>query len=171
MLKRISPMFFLITGMLLLLIGMVHRSFTDMIENPGAAPLPERIVELSRIRVNYGEEAIAEVAQLHGKEFPLSSGASATYGRPGSMVTLWVTGTPSRFLSMGILSQMKSTIESEESPFTPTGVRQIDGRDAHELSGMGQRHFYFRSAELVIWLAVDETIAEEALAETVAFYP
>jgi hypothetical protein len=36
---------------------------------------------------------------------------------------------------------------------------------------MGQRHFYFQSGSLVVWLAADDTLAEPALEQVAAFYP
>jgi hypothetical protein len=171
MLKRYGPLIIFVAGASLIVAGLAYSRFTQAIANPGIAPVPESIVGLPRIRVNYGSVAIAEVTQMHGQEFPLSSGAAATYGQPGSSVTLWVTGTPARLLSIRMVAQMEDAIASAESPFTPLGVRQIDGRAVYELTGMGQRHIYFRSADLVVWLAADEVIAEAALAETLGFYP
>lgn len=93
------------------------------------------------------------------------------YGYPGEMVMLWVTGTPAQPLAAKMISDMETAIEKTESPFTPLGVRNINDRSVHELTGMGQNHFYFQSAALVVWLAADEPIAETALAEVLAFYP
>ena len=40
-----------------------------------------------------------------------------------------------------------------------------------ELDGLGQRHYYFRSGLLVIWIAVNNDLAEDALSELLMFYP
>jgi len=56
-------------------------------------------------------------------------------------------------------------------PFTPAGERQIDGRTIYLLEGMGQQHFYFQSGNLVVWMAVDPPLADQALTEILAFYP
>lgn len=171
MLKRHTPILFLALGLLLILAGVVYSQVSQAIANPGAAPLPQAVVGQPRLRASFGSEAIAEVSRLHGQEFPLSSGAVATYGRPGASVTLWIAGSPARLMAVRMVAQMEDAIATAESPFTPLGVRQMDGRDVYELSGMGQRHFYFRSADLVVWLATDEDVAEAALDEISAFYP
>jgi hypothetical protein len=36
---------------------------------------------------------------------------------------------------------------------------------------MGQRHIYFRSDQLIIWLAVDVRLAEDALRQVLILYP
>jgi hypothetical protein len=47
----------------------------------------------------------------------------------------------------------------------------VNGRTLYELTGMGQRHYYFQSNNLVVWLAADDPIAETALAGALNFYP
>ena len=44
-------------------------------------------------------------------------------------------------------------------------------RTVYELVGMGQLHYYFRSGNLVIWLAANEQVAELALQDALDFYP
>jgi hypothetical protein len=121
-----------------------------------------------------GPEAVAEVTRLHGKEFPLISGAMATYGE--GVVLLWVSGAPASPMAAGMVRAMTDKIAdasagSARSPFTPVGRRQMDGRTVYELSGMGQRHFYFQSGSFVIWLAADDAIAEGAIKDVMEFYP
>jgi hypothetical protein len=71
-----------------------------------------------------------------------------------------------------MVREMTGKIAEGRSPFTPTGVRQAAaGRSVYELVGMGQRHFYFQSANLVVWLAADESIADKAVSEGLLFYP
>jgi hypothetical protein len=36
---------------------------------------------------------------------------------------------------------------------------------------MGQKHFYFQSGDLLIWLAADQEIAEQAISQVLEFYP
>lgn len=169
--KRFIPLALVAAGALLIVMSFAYWRFVSAVENPDKAVLPESIAGLSLSQATYGPEAVAEVTRLHNKSFPLSSGAAAMYGRSGEMVMLWVTGTPAQPLAAKMISDMKTAIEESDSPFTPVGVRNIGDRTVHELTGMGQQHFYFQSAALVVWLAADEPIAETALAEVLDFYP
>ncbi len=169
--KRYMPLTLIVAGVLLAVVSFAYWQFMSAVENPNEAALPDTIAGLSLSQVSYGPEAVAEVTRLHNKSFPLSSGAAAMYGHSSEMVMLWVTGTPAQPLAAKMVSDMKTAIEKVESPFTPVGVRKISDRTVHELTGMGQQHFYFQSASLVIWLAADEPIAETALAEALDFYP
>ena len=171
MLKRFVPLTLIAAGVLLALASLAYWQFTSAIENPDEAALPDAIAGLSLSQASYGPEAVAEVTRLHNKTFPLSSGAAGMYGHSGEMVMLWVTGTPAQPMATKMISDMETAIEQAESPFTPVNVRKINDRTVHELTGMGQQHFYFQSASLVVWLAADEPIAETALAEVLDFYP
>jgi hypothetical protein len=169
--KRLFPLLLIAAGLLLAAASFAYWRFTSAVEEPDRAVVPETIAGLSLSQASYGAEAVAEVTRLHDKTFPLSSGAAAMYGRTGEMVMLWVTGTPARPLAAKMISDMEVAIEKAESPFTPVGVRTISERSVHELTGMGQQHFYFQSEASVVWLAADAAVAETALAEALIFYP
>jgi hypothetical protein len=157
--RRFGPVVLITLGILLVTANVAYWQFTRAIEKPVAVTLPERIAGLSRVEARYGSEAVEVVTQLHDKNFPLSSGAYGMYGDHNGMAMLWVTGTPAQPMASRMVAEMEQAIAENESPFTPVGTREVNGRTIYELTGMGQRHFYFRSASLVIWLAADDPIA------------
>ena len=169
--SQLAPLLLILLGILLLMSGLIAWWFMQAIAHPVAAALPETVAGLSQAEVSYGLEAVEVVAQLHGKDFPLVSGAYGMYGDHNGMAMLWVTGAPARFMASRMVTEMEQSVAESESPFTPVGRREVNGRIIYELTGMGQQHFYFRSASLVIWLAADDPIAETALAEALNFYP
>lgn len=136
----------------------------------GSAPLPEELVGLSLEGKTEGISAIDELAWMHGQEFQLNKGAIGTYGMQGE-ITLYIAGTPFGFTTGSLVNAMRDKIAAVDSPFTPRTEREIEQRRVFELVGLGQKHFYFRSGELIIWLAVDESLAEEALAQALNYYP
>lgn len=169
--KRIGPATLMTLGVLLIVGSLTYRQFMQAIEQPTAATLPETIAGLAQTDVSFGPEAVDVVTQLHGQNFPLSSGAYGMYGDHDNMAMLWVAGAPAKAMASKMVDEMEEAIAAGDSPFTPTGTQEVDGRTLYELTGMGQLHTYFRSGSLVIWLSADEAIAEAALAETLKFYP
>jgi hypothetical protein len=158
---------------LLFLIGTAgFWSFNQRVQNPAPVPLPERIADLPLKQSLLGEEAIDEVSRLHGDDFALSSGAVGMYGTDHS-ITLWVAGAPYQTMADWMLVAMREKIAkpSGNSPFSPVGERQDRSRTIYELDGMDQKHFYFQSGKLIVWLAADPERAEEALTQTLEFYP
>jgi hypothetical protein len=169
--RNLVPLLLALAGLLLIAGGLGYGWLSNTLTNPEAAVLPRHVAGLPLAQADYGAAAVAEVTRLHGQTFTLTSGAHGIYGQRGQSATLWVTGAPTRFMAERLVLAMAEAIDTRESPFTPAGVRQIDGRPVYELAGLGQRHYYFRSAAVVIWLGVDEAIAETALAELLDFYP
>ena len=100
----------------------------------------------------------------------MNKGAVGIYGDEHE-ITLYVAGTPLNFMAGRLLAAMRDKITISETPFTPVGEREQEGRTVYELQGMGQRHFYFRSNDLVVWLAVDEVVSNAALNQVLDFYP
>ncbi|GAB4262672.1 MAG: hypothetical protein Kow0080_00230 [Candidatus Promineifilaceae bacterium] len=169
--KRIGPVILFGLGAAVIVGGLAYWQFLQAIERPSAAALPETLAGLPQVEARFGPDAVAVVADLHGKQFPLSSGAYGMYGEHGRMAMLWVAGTPAKAMAARMVAEMEEAIAKGESPFTPTGTREVNGRTLYELTGMGQRHFYFQSGSLVVWLAADEPITTVALEEAMQFYP
>jgi len=82
-----------------------------------------------------------------------------------------VAGTPLSFMAGRMISDMRDKIAGADTPFTPVAERDYGLRTVYELVGMGQQHYYFRSGNLVIWLAVHEQDAELAFQQALEFYP
>ncbi|RME49280.1 MAG: hypothetical protein D6791_01105 [Chloroflexi bacterium] len=154
-------------GLLLLVVAVFLWGWTRA--GAGAEPLPQALAGLPLTASVQGPEAIREINRLHDNRFPLSSGAVGYYGSRGQAI-LWVAGSPFSWLAAGMVRAMHHRIAEGNSPFRPLGMRRMNDRAVYELTGMGQRHFYFRSGRRLIWLAADETVAETALMQVLSFY-
>jgi len=168
--KRFTALSLILLGIVLASSGVGYALISQAVDNPGTAPLPGQIAGLALAGRSTGWRAVDELTRLHGKGFPLSSGAAGMYGDQ-HQVKLWVAGAPIRPLASRMLIAMKDKIAEGNSPFTPTGERPDGGRVIYELGGMGQKHFYFQSGDLLIWLAADQEIAEQAVSQVLEFYP
>lgn len=156
-------------GIILILVsGGVYLYDSGTLE-PAIAPLPDQVAGLSLSMKMTGAEATQEFGMLHGKQFPLTSGAVGMYG--DQTATLWVGGAPFNFMAAGMVTAMRDKISEGGSPFAPIGESEDGARTIYALEGMGQKHFYFRSKNLVIWLAADPSIADEALEQILEVYP
>ncbi len=116
-----------------------------------------------------GKQALNELAQMHGTEFPLVDGWVGHYG--GGQATLWVAVSSDSTGATQLLASMRDKISWGNTPFTPVAELLDGNRTIYELSGLDQEHFYFRSGKLLIWLATDEEIAQKAIRDAVEFYP
>lgn len=168
--KKIIALAMIASGALISLGGVGYAQINHRISNPAPAPIPGEVASLSLTRVATGWQAVREVSRLHGKDFPLTSAGVGGYGADES-ITIWATGAPVRPLAWRMLVAMRDKIAENNSPFTPLGERRDRRRAVYELEGLGQKHFYFQSGNLIVWLAVDEELAEQALAQILEYYP
>ena len=168
MLRRSLPSGLIGLGVLLLAGSAAYWVSTTALANPSAVDVPRELAGRPLTSQESGTAAVADITRLHGKDFPLTSGAMAVYG--GGAVTLRVSGAPAAPIAAEMVRVMRDKIAEGRSPFQPLETRELVDRTIHVLEGMGQRHFYFQAGVLVVWLAADEALAEQALMDTLLFY-
>jgi hypothetical protein len=168
--KRTLALLLVLIGAVLLLIALGTGIFLKWGQAPVPETLPDELAGRALTRRLDGQGALDEIANLHGQGFTLTSGSVGVFGDRDEVI-LWVAGTPSVSLAGRLVEDMETRIAEGKSPFSPIGVRQIGERPVYELTGMGQKHFYFQSGQRVVWLAVDHGLGEQALMEAMDFYP
>jgi len=154
----------------LLIFGTLTWSYFDnLTKQPGEVLLPESIAGLQMTNITTGDQAVAEFENLHGRQFPVTSGSIGIYGN--NEITLWAAGVSSEAIAIGMTNAMQEKIEKGNSPFTPLEQFDQGNRTIYVLEGMGQKHYYFQSKNLVIWLAVSPALADQAIQQTLEVYP
>jgi len=156
-------------GIILLLVSGGIYLYNSGTIQPAVAPLPDQLAGLPQSMKMTGTQATEEFDMLHNQHFPLTSGAVGIYG--DKKAALWVGGAPFNFMAADMITAMRDKISEGRSPFTPIGEFKDGGRTIYTLEGMGQKHYYFQSKNLVIWLAADSSIADQALKQTLEAYP
>lgn len=131
--------------------------------------LPDQIAGLQRSDYRTGAQAIAELENLHVKQFPIISGAIGIYGN--QQITVWVASASSDSIASQMVDAMRKRIAEGNSPFTPLNQTSDNNRLVYALEGMGQKHFYFQSKNLVVWVAVDSALAEAVIQQILEAYP
>ena len=167
--KRSLSLTLMFLGTLIVVAAFGWAYFENSISHPAALTLPVQLAGLPLSSQTTGPQAVADFSNLHGESFPLSSGAVGIYGN--NRATLWVAGAPLNLMAARLVIAMRDKIAEGNSPFTPSGEYQDNERTIYVLEGMGQKHFYFQSHNLVIWLAADADIADAALQQLKEIYP
>jgi len=137
--------------------------------NSATIYLPDQLATLPRTDYRTGTQALAEFENLHGKQFPLTSGAIGIYGN--QQITIWAAATASDSIASQMVDAMQDRIAEGNSPFTPLTEANNNNRPVYVLEGMGQKHFYFQSKNLVVWVAVDPALADTVIQEVLEAYP
>jgi len=168
--RKLIPLLLIVSGSMLILAVVSITLYNQAVQKPGAVPLPSQVANQRITIKSEGRQAIAEFKRLHRQEFPLVAGAVGTYGL-NNEAKLWAAEALFDFMAGKMVTDMRDKIAGGNTPFIPTGERQQAERTIYELDGMGQKHFYFQSGKLIIWLAVDKEIADQVLENTLEFYP
>jgi hypothetical protein len=159
-----------ITAGILLIAGAAGWFYlNDQDSQPAVISLPDTIAGLQITDSKTGAQALAEIENLHGKKFPITSGSIGIYGN--RQVTVWAAGTASNTVAFDMVQSMQEKIEQGNSPFTPINQFSQGNRTIHVLEGMGQNHYYFQSKNLVIWLAAEPALADAAIQQILEVYP
>lgn len=166
--KRIFPLVLIVLGVLLSLGALTQLYLNNRATSPDTVDLPNQLGGLRLTESKSGQEAIADVAGLHGKEFPITFGAIGVYGNQD--ITLWVAGTASDSIALQMTNAMRARIAEGNSPFIPVEEISNGDRTIYALEGMGQKHYYFQSENLIIWMAVDPALADKALQQILEVY-
>jgi hypothetical protein len=165
--KRIIPPVIIALGIVL-----SFSAFSLLLKSPtrssATVNLPTQLAGLSLTDLQEGTEAIAVITDLHGQQFPMDFGAVGIYGN--REVIVWIAGAASESIAGEMTNAMQQKIAEGNSPFTP--IDEIDSRNRkiYALEGMGQRHYYFQSQNLVIWLAANPAFADKALQQILEVY-
>jgi hypothetical protein len=167
--KHIFPIGLITLGTLLAVGALGWLYFGSPFQATDAIVLPNQLAGLQRTDYQTGAQAIAGFENLHGKQFPLISGAIGTYG--DQQITVWVAGTYSESSASFMVESMREKIAEGNSPFTPLTQTNDNDRLVYVLEGMGQKHFYFQSKNLVIWVAADPALADTVIQQTLEVYP
>lgn len=157
-------------GILILILGIVVYIISGADQNADTQLIPLKLADLPLSHLIIGQEALFEINQLHGKPFPLIAGAVGRYGNEDQAV-IWVAEAIDEASAKEILLAMRDRIAEGKSPFTPSSELQTGDHNIYMLDGVGQKHFYFRSRNLIVWTAADTPLYERVLAQVLGFYP
>jgi len=167
---RRTPALLLLVGSLMVFASAGYGFLHARVRPALPLSLPADIAGAPMTAKQEGWRAIESITYLHHQDFPLAAGAVGYYGLNHD-ATLWVARASSEWAASRMANAMATTIGRSESPFKPTNIRHHDDHHVHELTGMGQTHFYFQSGDLIVWLDVHPELAEPGLQQVMAFYP
>ena len=168
--RRSIAGFLILLGVIILAGGFIIGYLNQLNANPEVTKLPNSIAGLGLNSATYGPEAEAEISRMHGKEFPIDSGAMGIYG-DANQISLWVASISDRSIATQIIKAMEEKIALGSSPFKSTGQQQVGDREVYRLEGAGHNHNFFQSGNLIIWLAADPSFSDLAFRQIEEVYP
>jgi len=134
----------------------------DMDVDAAPSLLPQSLGGLPLQEFSSGEEAIAEINKLHGKELPITDGYVGSYSDGTKSLTLWVAQSESDGPEE-LLQQMLEALRKGRTPFS--APRRVEGleREVYSTEGLDQTHYIWTEGNLLIWMALGGFPTDEGL--------
>lgn len=128
---------------------------------------PGRLGSLSLVGQVTGQEATSQMRELHGMEIGMVDGYVAQYRAGGDRAMVWVGQAESSSAAKELLERMTERIADGNESFRNLEETVIGGKEVYSVLGGGERHYYYRSSDRVIWLSIGASeplaLAEEAV--------
>jgi hypothetical protein len=118
-------------------------------------------------KVQSGEEARREIDRVHGKQISLMRGYIGAYAAENGRGQLWVSEHSSEREAAEAIKKMAHSMKQEKQQFWHFREMLIEQQPVYLAVGMGQAHYFFQKGTKVIWLAVDPSLAKEAIRDSV----
>jgi hypothetical protein len=129
-----------------------------------ALAVPGSIAGYRLADVYRGQEAMAQLTQLHGKDVGLTTGWIGYYQNNG---VAYVGAVQDEAVAAQLIAVMTKRIGAGNGPFTDLKEVEVDGRTIYTVVGQGQRHYYYAQGRLTVWLAApkggEERFLKDAL--------
>jgi hypothetical protein len=135
------------------------------------APIPPVLGELPLVEAVTGNEGLAQVSRMHGKDVGLVRGYIAQYADNGARATLWLGWAESEAAAQSLTDRMTTKIGPDHPVFQGLQALTFGGRTVYTATGQGQQHYYFRSGMAVVWVTVDSAAAQEVVHDTLRLFP
>ena len=135
--------------------------------NSTEIPLPQSIGSMRLEKVQSGEEARREIDRLHGKQISFLRGYIGTYVAENGRGQLWVSEHSSEREATEAIEKMAHGMRQGKKQFWHFRKIMVEQRPVYLAIGMGQAHYFFQNGPKVIWLAVEPSLAKEAIRDAV----
>ena len=159
----------------LILAGLL--SFISCSTDNNANYLPQKLGDLSLAKVIKNKEATAIINKMHGKTLDDCKNFIGYYGSNDSKNILYVSVYEDAEKAKTNMMKMAMKISSGSTVFSPltySGMGQETksgmGHDAHfETEGMGLKHYFYRTDNILIWWQVEPDKAETTYNDLLKF--
>ena len=157
------------TGLVLALffaLGVLALTWTSFRANVGSQPgLPHRWDGLTLTHQVIGQEALRDVARLHGQGLPLKDASIGHYSGPSGKGQVWIGKAGSPQEAADLLQQMTRAMARGTSPFTSPRLTRLEGQEVYFTQGQGASHYYYRQGDRVLWVQIESGDPQPLLRE------
>ena len=131
--------------------------------------LPQKLGDLNLAKVIQDEEATVIINKMHGKELEDCKNYIGFYRKNRSNNILYVSVYEDAEKAKAAIMNMARKLTGGSSVFSPLTYSEM-GNDVHfETEGMGFKHYFYRTDNILIWWQVEPDKAEAAYNDLLKF--
>lgn len=131
--------------------------------------LPQKLGELNLSKVVKNNKATAIINRMHGKKLDDSENLIAHYENNDSKNILYVSVYENSEKAKTNLKNMVLKMEKGSSVFSPLTQRKMGNNVHFETDGMGVKHYFYRTDNILIWWQVEPDNALETYNDLIEF--
>jgi len=137
--------------------------------SPVLLKLPAKAGTLHRVNTVRGTAANKFMYRMHGKTTGTHESIIGYYGNSDNKNVLHVSAFESTENAEKALINMASKIKKGSAGFTPVTAEQINELLVYQTSGMGLKHFFYRSGRFLIWWQAEPDKADKTFQDIHTF--
>jgi len=131
--------------------------------------LPQKLGELNLTKVIQDNKATVIINKMHGKKLDDCKNYIAIYGNNHSKNILYVSVYENAEKAETNIKNMAIKMANGSSVFSPLIHNKIGGNVYFETAGMGLKHYFYRTDNILIWWQVELDKAEATLNDLLKF--
>ena len=131
--------------------------------------LPQKLGELNLSKVIQNKKATVIINKMHGKKLDDCKNYIAVYGNNHSKNILYVSVYENTERAETNIKNMAIKMANGTSVFFPLTHTKIGDNVYFETEGMGLKHYFYRTGNILIWWQVESDKAEATLNDLLTF--
>ena len=131
--------------------------------------LPQKLGELNLAKVIQNKKATVIINKMHGKKLDDCKNYIAIYGNNHSKNILYVRVYENAERAETNIKNMAIKMANGSSVFSPLTHTKIGDNVYFETAGMGLKHYFYRTDNILIWWQVELDKAEATLNDLLTF--
>jgi hypothetical protein len=131
--------------------------------------LPQKLGELNLTKVIQNKKATVIINKMHGKKLDDCKNYIAIYGDNHSENILYVSVYENAEKAETNIKNMAIKMANGSSVFSPLTQTKIGDKVYFETVGMGFKHYFYRTDNILIWWQVESDKAEATLNDLLTF--
>jgi hypothetical protein len=151
----------------LILAGLI--TFLSCSDGNKADYLPKKLSDLNLSKVIQNEKATVIINKMHGKKLDDCKNLIAYYGNNQSKNILYVSVYESSEIAKKNLKSMAMKMANGSPVFSPLKHGKMEKNVHFETDGMGLKHYFYRTDNILIWWQVDPNKAETTYNDLIKF--